>query len=237
MSIPPFNPLAYEGTSQPTPYFLSTTQLGPLSTNYKFSVPTIWVNTNISSESPYIYPNAYILLSKPDNVANWVQFAGAYGSATEFAVPSGTTPIYPLDGVITLEAGDGITITGSTTDLPHTITIASSSSGYTWNDVTTDSVTLAAENIYLVDNGSTEVTFALPSSASLGDSFSIVGYSSGKWIVTTSGTQTIIFGSVTASTSLAATEESDVVDISCIVAGTTAAVFKVMGSTGNLTVI
>ena len=223
MTIPPPTPLAYEGAMQPIQYITRT--FDPVPANWQFNVPTIWINT--SSQS------AWILLAKPFQNAYWEPFAFSSGSLLEIAVPDGDSPVLPLAGLMTFNAGTGMSIVGGTNE----ITFSASSSGFTWVPVTTSTETLSAENMYLVDNGASLVTFTLPATASLGDTFGVVGYSAGMWTVVTTGSQTIRFGEATASSSLSATLASHTVVISCIVAGSTNAVFKVMDVLGNLTII
>src|SRR5579875_1366866 len=66
--------------------------------------------------------------------------------------------------------------------LNSTLTALSGGTGYAWNDVTSSTQTLVKGNAYLADNSS-GVSFTLPSSCSVGDSFIITGKNSGGWSI------------------------------------------------------
>lgn len=68
-------------------------------------------------------------------------------------------------------------------------------SGGTWVDQTSGSVTLAPGLSYLIDNGAGLVTLTLPTSAKLGDTYEIAGYSAGGWKVAQNALQSIQFSS------------------------------------------
>lgn len=134
-----------------------------------------------------------------------------------------------------LTAGSGITITPGA----GTITIASSESaggGYTWVDQTTTSVTIAAGTGYIADNAGL-VTFTLPLTATIGDSFAIVGKGAGGWTLVENATQLIHFGTAvtTATTgSLSSSNQWDCIEFVCVTTNTT---FVVRTSVGNITYV
>lgn len=138
-------------------------------------------------------------------------------------------------GTATITAGSGITVTPGS----NTITIASTASGtgLTWNDATGDA-TMAVNNGYVIDNGSTKVTLTLPATAALGSVFAIAGFSSGGWRLAQAASQVIHFGNQDTSTGtggyLEFTHRYDCVEIVCVVADTE---FTVRSSIGNLTVV
>ena len=104
-------------------------------------------------------------------------------------------------------------------------------------DQTTGSVTLAPNTRYIIDDGASLVTLTLPVSATLGDKYEIVGFSSGGWKVAQNASQTIHFNSqnTTAGTggSLASVQQYNCVTIICSKASTD---FTVYNSSGSLTV-
>lgn len=225
MGIPPLFPLSYLGTSTPIPYALEPGD-SPTTSDFQFNIPTVWVDSDNYK--------AWIILGRPQKTAKWSLFSGPNGAVLEFTVPSGTSPVYPSDGSVAFTAGSGMTITGGT----NTIAFSATGGSYSWNSVATSTQTVAAQNMYVVDNGSTLVTFSLPASGSLGDSFGLVGYSSGGWAISLSSGQSIIFGSDSITTSLSSSIQSNTVFISCIVAtsgGNT--IWKVMNCMGNLTYV
>jgi hypothetical protein len=100
------------------------------------------------------------------------------------------------------------------------------------------SVTMAAGNQYYINNGSTLVTLTLPSTAAQGDTYVIVGGSSGGWKVGQNSGQQIHLNSTATTTgtggSLASTNQYNCINIKCITANTT---FVVFDSNGSITVV
>lgn len=109
--------------------------------------------------------------------------------------------------------------------------------GYSIVDQTTGTVTMSPGTKYYVDDGASLVTLTLPVLASIGDTYKVIGKSSGGWTVTEQSGQTIHFGTSTCTTttgSLSSTSQYNCVTIECITANTT---FTVTDSVGNLTVV
>lgn len=110
--MPP-GPLAYEGDVT-VPYI--TRRTNPISDNFQFIVPTIWINTAQSKP--------WILVSKPQNVAKWLLLgSGSAGPIVQFTTSTDGNVVTPdaTTGNINLTAGPGISITG--TNGPETVTI------------------------------------------------------------------------------------------------------------------
>lgn len=144
----------------------------------------------------------------------------------------GTTASDPVGA--TLTQGAGITITSAS----GTITIASSSStggGFAWTDVTGTTQTLAAGNGYVTDNAS-QVTFTLPASAAIGDSYAIVGGVTGSagWKIAQNAGQIIHYGNIPTTSgtggSITSGNQYDTITVTCVVANTT---FVVRASQGS----
>lgn len=151
-------------------------------------------------------------------------------AANSFATGSGTATA--SSNSITIAGGTGITTSGSGSTV--TITASGGGGGITWVDQTSGSVNLAASHGYVIDNGASLVTLTLPSTAALGDTYQITGFSSGGWSIAEQSGQSIHFGNVTTTTTtgtLASTNQYDQVTITCVVANTT---FVVTTSLGNL---
>jgi len=106
-------------------------------------------------------------------------------------------------GTATLTAGTGITITPTA----NVITISASSSGFTWTDVTGATQTIAAENGYITDRGG-GVTYTLPASGSLGDTFKIVG-KLGLATITPNANQQLLIGSASGTVGVTGTAVSN----------------------------
>lgn len=106
-----------------------------------------------------------------------------------------------------------------------------------WTDVTGTSVTLAANNSYILDNAGL-VTATLPTTATVGNTFTIVGKGTGGWKIAQNASQLIHFGTTTTTTgtggSLASTQTFDCITLVCTVTNTT---FTAYTSVGNITVV
>lgn len=109
-------------------------------------------------------------------------------------------------------------------------------SPFMWN-VETTSVALVSNNGYISNSGSL-LTFTLPATAAVGNTFKIAGLGSGGWKVAQNASQLIYFGVDTTTTgtggSLASTQSHDVIELVCVVANTS---FIVTDSIGNITIV
>jgi hypothetical protein len=133
----------------------------------------------------------------------------------------------------TLTAGTGISISNGA----GSITISTAGSGLAWVDVTTGTEAMSANTGYIVDNGATLVTFTLPTSATFGDSVTVVGKSAGGWIITYAAGQSIIVGDVTSTASVASTLQTDCLHLICTTASATVPVFTALSVQGNVTIV
>lgn len=136
----------------------------------------------------------------------------------------------------TFQAGAGITISNPD-GIAGNPTFSATAAGFTWNDITGGSATVAAENGYYADSGSL-TTFTLPTNNALGDTIIINGKGAGGWKVVYGALQNIIIGNQasTATTgNIASTNQYDVVVLRCVTASITAPIFQVVQSFGNIT--
>lgn len=91
----------------------------------------------------------------------------------------------------TLTAGSGISITNGA----GSITIDSTAGGRSWTTVATSTQALTSTGGYVCLNGSTQIVFTLPTTASatVGDNILIKGFSSGGWRINQNASQIIWF--------------------------------------------
>lgn len=137
--------------------------------------------------------------------------------------------------VANLTAGTGVTITNGS----GTITIAATTAGFAWTDVTSATQALAVQNGYLTDRGA-GVTYTLPASAaSIGDTIIIVGKLGLTTIAQNAGQQILISSSsstVGVGGSVAGTNVGDCITLVCITSGTSS-VWRASSLVGNWTVV
>lgn len=134
----------------------------------------------------------------------------------------------------TISAGTGISITAGT----NTLSIASSAPAVTWTVATTD-LTMAAMRGYVNKNATpaNKTLFTLPAVAAIGDTYSIIGFTTGGFRVVQQANQSIQFGATSSTVGAAGyvefIDQHDCITIVCITANTG---FAVVSSQGNFTV-
>jgi hypothetical protein len=138
----------------------------------------------------------------------------------------------PLAASIT--AGTGISVTPG----HNTISIsATGSSGITNVNQNSSSATLAANSRYATNNGASLVTYTLPVSPTIGDTYIIVGGSSGGWTIAQNASQQINFGNKASTSgtggSLSSSNQFDCITITNVATN----VFTAYESQGNITVV
>jgi hypothetical protein len=132
--------------------------------------------------------------------------------------------------------GTGVT----TAVVGNVMTITIMSSGFTWNVVTSvapaNPIIFATENGYIT-KGLALVSFSLPASAAIGDTYRLVGYNA-LWTVAQNANQTITLGIKTTTSgvggSIAATGVNDTIEMVCVTANLEWIITDV---TGNITFI
>lgn len=168
------------------------------------------------------------------------QLSGARGGT---GVNNGASTItvggnFAMSGAFTFTG----TLTGNTSvTFPTSGTLATTSQipapGFTNVNQNTSSVTLAANTRYAINNGASLVTLTLPTSPTIGDTYIIVGGSSGGWTVAQNASQQCHMGnSVTTAGvtgSLSSSNQYDCITITNVAANT----FTVYGVQGNITVV
>lgn len=156
------------------------------------------------------------------------------------------TPSVPIqfttDSGVAVPAANNLNIFGGTgaqtSASGSTVTVTVTAAAFDWNVVTsaTNPNSLVAENGYIA-KGAGAVTFLLPATAAIGDTFRIVGYGN-LWTLTQNAGQTVFIG-MDATTggvggSLTATNARDVIELLCVTANTE---FEVVNVIGNLTIV
>ena len=143
---------------------------------------------------------------------------GFVGPLTNGQLIVGSTGATPV--AATLTAGSGITITNGA----GTITISSPDISTNWVVVTGTTQNIANGTAYIANNAS-QITFTLPTTAAVGDLFSINGLGGGGWKIAQNSGQNIRIGSTVSTTgtggSINSTNQYDSVTFVCVVANTT----------------
>ena len=103
------NPLAYLGQNSYTPPDYVIYQRDPTINDWQdFYVGCIWLNQMDPPTNPPIY-KVWMLVSKYNNQAKWIEFATGSGSVVSLSGNIGTNPVFPIAGNIKV-FGDGTTI-------------------------------------------------------------------------------------------------------------------------------
>lgn len=110
----------------------------------------------------------------------------------------------------------------------------SSLGGFTWNNTTGSTQTMAVNNGYVSNDGATLVTFTLPATAAVLQRVSIQGAGSGLWTIAQNAGQTIHSNYVSTTTgvtgTVSSTNQYDSIDLICITANTDFAVRSIGGN-------
>lgn len=181
---------------------------------------------------------ATALLQATSITAGWTgTLSGTRGGT---GVNNGASTI-TLGGSLTLSGAftTTFTVTGTTSvTLPTSGTLATTAQITTNVNQNSASATLAANSRYITNDGASLVTYTLPTTATIGDTYIIVGGSSGGWKIAQNASQTINLGSSTTTSgvggSLASSNAHDCVTLTC---NTTNNGFTAYAVQGNITVV
>lgn len=149
------------------------------------------------------------------------------GPLTNGQMLIGSTGADPVAAAIT--AGANITVTNGA----GSITIgASGAASFTWSEVAGTTQAIAVNSGYVPNNAGL-VTLTLPATAAFGSRIAIQGLGAGGWIIAQNAGQTIVSsgGSTTVGVggSLASTNRYNSVELVCVVANTTFAIYTAPG--------
>ena len=148
---------------------------------------------------------------------------------TSFPTDSGTAT--PAANALSIVGGSGISTSGS----GAVVTVNSSGGGFAWVEVTGVSQAIAVNTGYIANNAGS-VTFTLPATAAIGDTFKILGKGAGGWSIAQNAAQTIRFLADATTTgvtgTLTPTEALATTQIICVTADTD---FIVDTASGNFT--
>lgn len=129
--------------------------------------------------------------------------------------------LFTVDGKGRLTSASNATISGTVTNVNQT----------------TSSATLAANSRYATNNGASLVTYTIPAGAAIGDTYIIVGGSSGGWkVAQPASVQCHVGNSATTSGvggSIASSNQYDCCMITCVASNT----FTIYSVQGNLTIV
>ena len=149
---------------------------------------------------------------------------------TDGQLPIGATGADP--SAATLTSGTGIGIVNAS----GSITINATGGGMTVVDATGATQTIAVNTKYITDRGG-GVVYTLPASATIQDSFAIVG-KLGTWSIGENANQSFVFGNKTSTATtggLASTNVGDCVTCQCTTAGAST-VWTCESAVGNITI-
>ena len=145
----------------------------------------------------------------------------------------GSTGAFPVAATIT--AGTNITVTNGA----GSITIAATNEPGPFTEVSTTSQTIAVNNRYSANNAGL-VTFTLPATGALGDTFELMGKGAGKFAIAQNANQQINFCSLQTTVgvggSLTAIQQYNWIRCTCITAGAST-IWDVTGATGDYTIV
>lgn len=196
------------------------------STNVTFPTSGTLLNNTLTSANIYVGNGSNVAtgvsMSGDATLANTgaITFAtvnsnvGTFGSATQVSQ-------FTVNGKGLITAASNVSITGTITNVNQN----------------TSSATLAASSRYSTNNGASLVTYTIPAGAAVGDTYIIVGGSSGGWTVAQPASVQCHLGS-SATTSgatgtISSTNQYDCCSITCVASN----VFTVYGVQGNLTIV
>lgn len=155
-------------------------------------------------------------------------------AGTNGQVLLGSTGADPAFGTLTTSTGLSYT-TGAAS-----LAINIANGGYAVVDQTSGSATLAAQTMYVTDNGASLVTYTLPATATQGTVIKIIGSSAGGWRIAQNANQQIkcdnLSSTVGTGGSVSSTDSSQCVELVASVGGAST-IWTVANFSGSLTFV
>lgn len=213
----PFGPLAYQGTIA-VPYIVRN--FAPTTKDFNFNVPTVWIDPSNNF--------AWMLTSKPDNVADWLPFISGGGDISFLKGNTGGAVAPATNGIIEV-VGDGTTVNVVGDPATHKLTISAvGSTAFTWQDATGTFTAEASKGYFATD----VVTATMPAVASVGDTIAFCNVAGLTVIITANTGQKLQNGSTIGPTgNLTSTTSGD--SIIFVYNDTQKGWFAIPGGNGN----
>lgn len=208
----------FVGSTSPT---LVTPTLGTPASGVLTNCTGLPVGTGLATGT-----NSSVLVTNSMGVPAWSS------TMTNGQLIIGSTSATPT--AATLTAGTNISITNGA----GAITINSTSTAFTWNNVTSSTQAMAVNEAYVTNNGASLVTYTLPSTAAIGTTLGVAGFSAGGWTIAQNSSQEIFFGNqhttIGVGGTLSSSNQNDQVQMVCATANTS---WVVTSAVGNITYV
>lgn len=225
----PFNSTSGSGT---VPYYGGGQVPNPANVIQKAGAPsaaavdpalgTLYVDTTANA--------MYALVDKTGAVATWALLGGGSSDVNTLTPDSGTSPVVPVGGTITLAGGTGVSTVGGANSMTFNVV-----GGGLKTTVSAATPSTVAINTRLVPNTGGLYTANMPAVAAVGSVIQITGNGAGGWLLQCGAGQTINSsgGSTSSGGSLASTNRYDSIRIVCVVANTTWTIEAIVGALTN----
>lgn len=214
----PMNPSPNQGQVIP----IAMWQREPLTTDNKYPIGFVVVigkTPSTGTQGDLWYLSKFVA-----GVPIWKQFSVGAGSPgiDGILTDDGAPAIAPdVDGNVSVLGGTGCSTSGQGPG--STVTINVEGGAFDWSTVTGLTQTIAKGHGYFANNGS-GVTFTLPATAAVGDSFIVTAVNAGGFIVSQAAGQSIRIGNTVSTTGVSGNATSTAIGdsmlLTCYVANT-----------------
>jgi len=215
----PMNPSPNQGSVVPIKRF----QREPLPSDVKYPIGFVVIigkAPSTGTEGDLWYLSHF----DSSGLAVWKQFSVAAGSPgiDTITTDDGSPAVEPdVNGNVNILGGTGASTSGQGPG--STVTINVEGGAFDWSTVTGSTQAIVKNNGYFANNGA-GVTFSLPATAAVGDSFIVTAVNAGGFIISQAAGQSIRIGNTVSTTGVAGNATStalgDSVLLTCYVADT-----------------